>query len=198
MPLRTDYTNDILDTSKNTERKYNIKNSNGTIVEENVTFEDVTEYEQEGSRFGASDINATNTKVNELDSNLINSNGESFRFGYQDGKRGYLINEEGADTFYPFKSTDIYISHLVMPSGTIYVAPDQNQYGVEYHTVSIDNTRVTDIPSLEITLNDNTKIYKETLFKTGTYTCPSGKYIKQMFFNNPYRSLQIYDLRFTE
>lgn len=66
MPLRTDYTNDILDTSKNTERKYNIKNSNGTIVEENVTFEDVTEYEQEGSRFGASDINATNIEVNKL------------------------------------------------------------------------------------------------------------------------------------
>ena len=70
MPLRTDYTNDILDTSKNTERKYNIKNSNGTIVEENVTFEDVTEYSQEGSRFGATDINVTNEEVNKLNQNL--------------------------------------------------------------------------------------------------------------------------------
>lgn len=101
MPLRTDYTNDILDTSKNTERKYNIKNSNGTIVEENVTFEDVTDYTQEGSRFGASDINAITTRVNQLTA----SDGLDFRFATDgEGNYGYL---KADDSFTPFKSPGV-------------------------------------------------------------------------------------------
>lgn len=101
MPLRTDYTNDILDTSKNTERKYNIKNSNGTIVEENVTFEDVTDYTQEGSRFGASDINAITTRVNQLTA----SDGLDFRFATDgEGNYGYL---KADDSFTPFSSTNL-------------------------------------------------------------------------------------------
>lgn len=58
--LRTDYKDDVLDTSVNTKRKFNMTtNSDGT-----VSFEDVTEYAQNGDVFGATDINSTNEEVN--------------------------------------------------------------------------------------------------------------------------------------
>ena len=60
--LRTDYRDDVLDTSVNTKRKFNmITNSDGT-----VSFEDVTEYSQVGDSYGSTDINETNGTVNEL------------------------------------------------------------------------------------------------------------------------------------
>lgn len=58
--LRTDYKDDVLDTSVNTKRKYNmITNSDGT-----VSFEDATAYSQNGDSFGAADINSANEEVN--------------------------------------------------------------------------------------------------------------------------------------
>lgn len=66
--LKTTYQDDVLDTSVNEKRKYNmIQNADGT-----VSFEDVTTYSQNGDSFGAADINATNAKVNEVNSNLSN------------------------------------------------------------------------------------------------------------------------------
>lgn len=62
MALRTDYKDDILDTSVNEKRKYNlITNSDGT-----VSLEDVTEYLQVGDSFGGSDINRTNEEINRI------------------------------------------------------------------------------------------------------------------------------------
>lgn len=64
--LKTTYKDDLLNTSVNEKRKYNmIQNADGT-----VSFEDVTTYSQIGDSFGAVDINATNKKVNEVNSNL--------------------------------------------------------------------------------------------------------------------------------
>lgn len=60
--LKTTYQDDVLDTSKNTKRKYNmITNSDGT-----VSFEDVTEYSQVGDTFGASQVNEIDTNINAL------------------------------------------------------------------------------------------------------------------------------------
>ena len=67
-PLKTDYKNDVLDTSKNQLRKYQqIQNDDGT-----VSFVDVTEYSTTGTSFGAKDINDTNAAVNELNNSLSN------------------------------------------------------------------------------------------------------------------------------
>lgn len=67
MSLRTDYSDDILDTSINTSRKYNFnKNTDGTY-----SIVDKTVYTQEGDYFGAADINATNTYVNELTGQIL-------------------------------------------------------------------------------------------------------------------------------
>ena len=66
MALKTDYKDDVLDTSVNTNRKYSIlQNIDGT-----VSLLDASVYTQNGDTFGAGDINATNAKVNELEEKL--------------------------------------------------------------------------------------------------------------------------------
>lgn len=68
--LRTNYKDDVLDTSANTMRKYQmLQNEDGT-----VSFLDVTEYAQQGDSFGASDVNAMNKEVN---SKLATNGGDS-------------------------------------------------------------------------------------------------------------------------
>lgn len=64
--LKTNYVDDVLDSSKNQLRKYQqIQNDDGT-----VSFVDVTEYSTTGTSFGAKDINDTNAAVNELNNSL--------------------------------------------------------------------------------------------------------------------------------
>lgn len=64
--LKTNYVDDVLDSSKNQLRKYQqIQNDDGT-----VSFVDVTDYTVTGTSFGAKDINDTNSKVNELNESL--------------------------------------------------------------------------------------------------------------------------------
>lgn len=58
--LRTNYKDEVLDVSVNTQRKYRqVDNADGT-----VSFVDATEYAQQGDPFGAGDINSTNAVVN--------------------------------------------------------------------------------------------------------------------------------------
>jgi hypothetical protein len=58
--LPTNFKDDVLASAMGGKRRYNmIHNSDGT-----VSFEDVTDYTQVGSTFGAAQINATNTAVN--------------------------------------------------------------------------------------------------------------------------------------
>lgn len=66
LDLRVDYKDDILDSSVNTKRKYNIiENEDGT-----KSLEDVSVYTQNGDSFGAADINKTNQAVLDLNSSL--------------------------------------------------------------------------------------------------------------------------------
>lgn len=60
--LKTDYKDDILDSTQNIRRKFRmITNDDGTF-----SFEDVTDYLQYGDSFGALDLNAiTNAIMNE-------------------------------------------------------------------------------------------------------------------------------------
>lgn len=68
--LKTNYVDDVLDTTKNQLRKYQqIKNDDGT-----VSFVDVTEYTQVGTSFGAKDINDTNAAINDVNGNLTKTN----------------------------------------------------------------------------------------------------------------------------
>lgn len=64
--LKTNYVDDVLDTTKNQLRKYQqIQNDDGT-----VSFVDVTEYTRVGTSFGAKDINDTNAAINEVNGKL--------------------------------------------------------------------------------------------------------------------------------
>lgn len=67
--LKTNYVDDVLDTTKNQLRKYRqIQNDDGT-----VSFVDVTEYTQVGTSFGAKDINDTNAAINDVNGKLTNT-----------------------------------------------------------------------------------------------------------------------------
>lgn len=64
--LKTNYVDDVLDTTKNQLRKYQqIQNDDGT-----VSFVDVTEYKQVGTSFGAKDVNDTNKAINDVNGKL--------------------------------------------------------------------------------------------------------------------------------
>ena len=64
--LKTNYVDDVLDTTKNQLRKYQqIQNDDGT-----VSFVDVTEYTKVGTPFGAKDINDTNAAINDVNGKL--------------------------------------------------------------------------------------------------------------------------------
>lgn len=64
--LKTNYVDDVLDTTKNKLRKYQqIQNDDGT-----VSFVDVTEYTQVGTSFGAKDVNDTNAAINDVNRKL--------------------------------------------------------------------------------------------------------------------------------
>lgn len=68
--LKTNYVDDVLDTTKNQLRKYQqIQNDDGT-----VSFVDVTEYTQVGTSFGARDINDTNAAINDVNGKLTKNN----------------------------------------------------------------------------------------------------------------------------
>ena len=60
--LPTNFKDDILNTSVNSKRKYKMINNTGGTV----SFEDKTDYTQEGSEFGAGQINATNDAINNI------------------------------------------------------------------------------------------------------------------------------------
>ena len=67
--LKTTYQDDVLDTTVNTQRKFNmIQNDDGT-----VSFEDVTTYLQVGDSFGALDINTITGAVNQATETASNA-----------------------------------------------------------------------------------------------------------------------------
>ena len=61
--LPTNYRDDILSESMNGKKKFRLTYRNGTT--EDVTIEDISEYVQYGSKFGAGDINKINHTINE-------------------------------------------------------------------------------------------------------------------------------------
>lgn len=80
--LPVNFKDDILKENMNGKRRFNmIQNGDGT-----VSFEDVTDYTQVGSTFGAAQINATNTAVNNAaDASKIIDNLETIKANTQSG-----------------------------------------------------------------------------------------------------------------
>lgn len=104
--LKTTYKDDVLDTTKNTKRRFNmITNSDGT-----VSFEDVTEYSQVGDSFGAADINATNEAVSAL-----NTKTSSLYSDFKDFENlTFNINGEVINTGYNYCATAYKLGAFVV------------------------------------------------------------------------------------
>ena len=90
--LKTDYKDQLLNSLVNTKRVYNLVDADGNVVRENVSLEDVTVYSQNGDTFGATDINKTNEKVNQINNKLgvivgsyVNADGDLV-IQYEDGE----------------------------------------------------------------------------------------------------------------
>jgi len=107
MALKTNYKDDIFTGDY---RKYRqINNSDGTI-----SLSDVTQYSQTGDKFGASDINATNQAVNQLNSDLTakvagftsGSYTKVTGLAYDSTNKKLGLKVNGADTVIPFRNGD--------------------------------------------------------------------------------------------
>ena len=137
MSLKTDYKNDILNTEVNTNRKFNmIQNQDGT-----VSFVDVTEYDQHGDNFGASDINATNHAVNQINANLTATYDPITKKWYElvNGQRGSEIKMG----MIPNYSDPITVTNgLVAPRDMVINANAQVYYGHPSLTVKINGNPV--------------------------------------------------------
>lgn len=69
--LRTNYKEDILSTAEQGTRKFNIVDSNGNVLYENVHLEDVSNYLQVGDEYGADEINEQNGAINDIVNNAL-------------------------------------------------------------------------------------------------------------------------------
>lgn len=67
--LKTNYKDDVLNTSQNQSRLYKVMNGS-TTVHASVSLKDITVYSQKGDSFGAADFNATNAEVNGINSRI--------------------------------------------------------------------------------------------------------------------------------
>lgn len=129
--LKTDYKDDVLDTSANEKRRYKlIQNDDGT-----VSLEDVTTYLQTGDSFGAKDINETNKKVNATNNNLTKVN-----VSVNDEGKLVFTDSTGADTvlnFSPYPETYAIAGYYGTSDDSRYYCYHSNDNGdcVEYYQV---------------------------------------------------------------
>ena len=86
MALKTDYVDDELAVSMGGKRQFNIVDSNGNILYENVHIEDTSKYSTVGDDFGAEELNEIDEVINSLtDKTLLASGslsaaGDSYTF----------------------------------------------------------------------------------------------------------------------
>ena len=133
--LPTNYQDDVLKSSMNGKRRYNITdNSDGT-----KSLDDATQYEKVGSNFGAADMNKTNAAVNaaadasKIIDNLstiasttqagymagalavkeLNQNLGGYKFDIIDGIPSYKAGADAA--WVPFSNPEVYFAQYSFP-----------------------------------------------------------------------------------
>ena len=182
--LPTNYLDDILAQSMNGKRKYRITRADGTFEE--VSLEDVSEYEQVGSNFGAGDINRTNQAVNEkfdsgdvVDPMLTTEPGfaadayqTKLQFDEQNKKLGVnfdwenSIDYKGQTTFTPPKTGMLYIGVTANAQyGFVYVKQhDVHIMGNQMPSAGYNWQMNCIVDSSEISLNINESTISGLLF----------------------------------
>lgn len=165
--LKTDYKDDVLDTSKNTRRKYQmIQNDDGT-----VSFVDVTEYSQVGDSFGAADINATNKAVSDLNTNISALNNDLVikNDTLESATTLWTIDYGYAHRFGKFVKLTFYAT-ATGNSTTIQIKNFKTLYGDYYRTPSMfwDDTNKNTIRGMLESNDNNLCIVFETNKASGT------------------------------
>lgn len=141
--LPVNFKDDILKENMNGKRRFNmIQNSDGT-----VSFEDVTDYTQVGSTFGAAQINATNKAVNNAaDASKIIDSLETIKANTQSGYIAgalavkALNSNLGKTSFARFATTN-QVYNENSPSGIIPF--NNNNFDETDFTLSPDSTAIT-------------------------------------------------------
>lgn len=140
--LPVNFKDDILKENMNGKRRFKmIQNSDGT-----VSFEDVTDYTQVGSTFGAAQINATNTAVNNAaDASKIIDSLDTIK---ANTKSGYIagalavkelssnLGNEKAGVFTSSLNTEIEINLGFQPTEVIVFPSDKTTSDNAYFRVS--------------------------------------------------------------
>lgn len=123
--LKTNYVDDVLDTTKNQLRKYQqIQNDDGT-----VSFVDVTEYTQVGTSFGAKDINDTNAAINDVNGKLTTALPSESSIHSLDNKIRISEYQEGLAILLSIDETKNWYAMLVFDQiGLSYIKNDSNGY----------------------------------------------------------------------
>lgn len=159
MSLKENYKDDILDTSQNTKRKYDmIENPDGTI-----SLDDVTEYLQEGDSFGADDINGINHTINNLDICETYTSGENTLVASIDN---YVAQANMSD-----KSQRRIVIICNISRWIVDITRDGDNYtGIAIRTDTTTNSRWT----FSKQGSSTTTVDPFSTTHTDTYTYPSG------------------------
>lgn len=126
--LSVNFKDDILKKNMNGKRRFNmIQNSDGT-----VSFEDVTDYTQVGSTFGAAQINATNEAVNNAaDASKIIDSLETIKANTQSGYiAGALAVKALNSNLGVFSKLDFTNAVILTPSGYTTITKDGIVVGI--------------------------------------------------------------------
>lgn len=124
MALKENYKDDILDTSQNVKRKYQMENNgDGT-----VSFTDVTEYTQQGDSFGSGAINPIAHAINGLNNYNFHPSGSIDLVAYI-ADDSYYLNEDNKYVLADSTTGQALINSD--PSTYKALASDTDLYGIE-------------------------------------------------------------------
>lgn len=124
MALKENYKDDILDTSQNVKRKYQMENNgDGT-----VSFTDVTEYTQQGDSFGSGAINPIAHAINGLNNYNFHPSGSIDLVAYV-ADDSYYLNEDNKYVLADSTTGQALITSE--PSTYKALASDTDLYGIE-------------------------------------------------------------------
>lgn len=170
--LRTDYSDDILNTEINTQRRFIVKDTEtGNVIHQDVEIEEITEFSREGDEMGGDVINETNL-------HLIAEDGLNFQFAKDpNGTDHGYIDSNGV--FRPFKTTHtetlnvngVGITDMGVDHKYRYV--DVDVTGVQYLGYFTGNTSIN-VSALGATSTNQFIVccpsYSEASFVTGEHT----------------------------
>ena len=175
--LSTNYMDDILAESMNGKRKYRITRADGSFEE--VTLEDISEYEQIGSVFGAGDINRTNQAVNDkFDSGDVVDPMETTVPGF--AADALAVKNQFNEQNKKFDNT-ISSETITIPENDMYIAPcdgmvniSGNTSNTQYGHFSLVINNITVFMIQNTSTSSNTCVYAYKVYKGDAIKCTSG------------------------